>query len=68
MKRGELTGRGRSRRHEPGFVTVIILILVVLASLYVAANMRVLATLRGELELLDRKSTVSEPCDPEPTP
>ena len=56
------------RRQERGLVTVILLILVILASLYVAVNLRLLATLRDEGELSERRHCVSDRCQPEVAP
>jgi len=55
----------RSRRREQGLVTVIILALIILICIYVEANMRVLAALKGEIELIDQSRTVSDPVEAE---
>lgn len=49
-------------------VTVLVLILLLLAGIYVAANNRALALLRNELELLQQRHALSEPAEPEEGP
>ena len=58
----------RRRQREAGLVTVIVLALVILLGIYLEINMRVLAHLKGEVQLIDQSKTVSEPVDAKPEP
>lgn len=68
MKMRRQQRHGARRRREAGLVTVLVLILIVLAGIYVEANTRTLRTLRAELDWVEQHHAVSKPANPEPGP
>ena len=64
MMKPRLRIRSRGQRQQ-GLVTELVLILILLAGIFVAANNRALATLQNELRLLERRHALSEPAEPE---